>query len=55
AATFIGILPLTILLAWLGEDWERLKIGLIWISITAIAGFIIYNIYQKQRKKTSTA
>jgi uncharacterized membrane protein YdjX (TVP38/TMEM64 family) len=51
AATFIGILPLTILLAWLGEDWERLKIGLIWISITAIAGFIIYNIYQKQRKK----
>ncbi|MDB5190555.1 MAG: rane protein [Segetibacter sp.] len=54
AATFIGILPLTILLAWLGEDWERLKNGLIAISITVIAGFIIYNIYLKHVKKTSS-
>lgn len=50
-ATFVGILPLTILLAWLGEDWERLKSGLVWVSIVSIALFICYIVYKKYYAK----
>lgn len=50
AATLIGILPLTLLLAWLGEDWERLKAGLVWISAIALAGFTAYYIYKHYKK-----
>lgn len=46
-ATFTGILPLTILLAWLGRDFDRLKNGLIWISVISLALFIGYVVYDK--------
>ena len=50
-ATLLGIVPLTILLAWLGEEHERLKSGLIWVSAASIALFIGYIIYDKYIKK----
>lgn len=50
-ATLAGIVPLTILLAWLGENNERLETGLIWISIISIAAFIGYVVYDKYFKK----
>lgn len=46
-ATFAGIFPLTILLAWLGQEFDRLKNGLIWISAISLVGFIVYVIYDK--------
>ncbi|MBC5994308.1 TVP38/TMEM64 family protein [Pontibacter cellulosilyticus] len=50
-ATLAGIVPLAILLAWLGENNERLKTGLIWVSAVSIAAFIGYIIYDKYFKK----
>ncbi|MEJ8757068.1 TVP38/TMEM64 family protein [Pontibacter sp. H259] len=50
-STLAGILPLTILLAWLGKDWERLKTGLIWVSIGSIILFIGYVIFNKYYRK----
>ena len=50
-ATLAGIVPLTILLAWLGENNERLKSGLIWVSAISIAAFVGYIIYDKYFKK----
>ncbi|RIJ34406.1 TVP38/TMEM64 family protein [Pontibacter oryzae] len=49
-ATLAGIVPLTILLAWLGEDNERLKTGLIWVSAVSLAIFIGYIIYDKMKR-----
>ncbi|MBF9254260.1 TVP38/TMEM64 family protein [Pontibacter sp. 172403-2] len=46
-ATMAGIVPLTILLAWLGENNERLKTGLIWVSVVSLALFIGYIVYDK--------
>lgn len=47
AATLAGIVPLTLLLAWLGENSERLKTGLIWVSGLSLALFIGYILYKK--------
>lgn len=54
-ATFAGIFPLTVLLAWLGQDFERLKTGLIWISAISLVGFIGYVIYDKYFSKNKSA
>lgn len=51
AATLAGIVPLTILLAWLGENNQRLKTGLIWVSAVSLAAFIGYIVYDKYIKK----
>ncbi|MDX5422170.1 MAG: TVP38/TMEM64 family protein [Hymenobacteraceae bacterium] len=50
-ATLAGIVPLTVLLAWLGENNERLKNGLIWVSAVSLAAFIGYIVYEKYFKK----
>lgn len=53
-ATFVGILPLTILLAWLGRDFDRLKTGLIWISVISVLlfiGYVVYDKYFSNKKK----
>jgi len=50
-ATLGGIVPLTILLAWLGENNERLETGLIWLSAVSIAGLIGYVVYDKYIRK----
>lgn len=51
SATIAGILPLTILLAWLGENTDRLKSGLIWVSAISLIGFIYYILYDKYIRK----
>ncbi|QCR22957.1 TVP38/TMEM64 family protein [Pontibacter sp. SGAir0037] len=51
SATLGGIIPLTVLLAWLGENNDRLKSGLIWVSAVSLAGFIGYVLYDKYVRK----
>lgn len=51
AATMAGILPLTILIAYLGQDIDRLKSGLIWGSVVSIVLFIGFVWWDKQRNK----
>lgn len=53
-ATAAGTLPLTILIAWLGEEIDRLKTGLVWISVASVAIFIAYVIYDRRRRKKET-
>ncbi|WP_266204777.1 TVP38/TMEM64 family protein [Pontibacter kalidii] len=50
-ATLAGILPLTILLAWLGENNDRLQSGLIWVSALSLVAFIGYIAYEKYVRK----
>lgn len=50
-ATMLGIFPLTVLIAYLGENSDRLKTGLIWVSIISLIGFIGYVWWDKKRKK----
>ncbi len=49
-ATMAGIVPLTILIAILGKDFDNLINGLIWISIISIVGLIVYIIYDKKKQ-----
>ncbi|WP_241738960.1 TVP38/TMEM64 family protein [Pontibacter beigongshangensis] len=51
AATLAGIVPLTILLAWLGENNDRLKSGLLWVGGVSLLLFIVYVVYDKYFKK----
>ena len=48
-ATAVGTLPLTVLVAWLGEDVDRLQAGLIWISVVSLAAFVAYVIRDRRR------
>lgn len=50
-ATMIGIFPLTALIAYLGENNERLKTGLIWVSIISLVCFVAYVWWDKRRNK----
>ncbi len=47
-ATMLGIAPLTILIAYLGENNDRLQNGLIWGSIISILLFIAYVWWDKK-------
>lgn len=53
AATFAGIFPLTVALAYLGGNMQRLKTGLIWISAASLLGLIIYIIFDKKKREKS--
>jgi uncharacterized membrane protein YdjX (TVP38/TMEM64 family) len=48
-ATLAGILPLAALIGYLGENWERLKTGLIWVSAISIVLFAGYVIYDRKK------
>lgn len=50
-ATVAGILPLAILIAYLGKEIERLKTGLIWGSIISIILFVLFVWWDKNRRK----
>ncbi|MBB6610755.1 TVP38/TMEM64 family protein [Pontibacter sp. Tf4] len=50
-ATVAGIVPLTVLLAWLGGNNERLKTGLIWVSVASLLLFIGYVVWDKFYRK----
>jgi uncharacterized membrane protein YdjX (TVP38/TMEM64 family) len=51
-ATVGGILPLIALLAYLGEDNDRLKSGLLWVSGVSLVLFGGYVWWDKRRQKT---
>ncbi len=53
-ATLLGIFPLTVLIAYLGENNQRLKTGLIWVSIISLLGFIAYVWWDKKRGETKS-
>lgn len=48
-ATLAGILPLATLIGYLGENWERLKTGLIWVSVVSIVLLVGYVIYDRKK------
>lgn len=51
-ATLAGITPLVALMAYLGENSDRLKTGLIWVSAVSLAGLIFYIIYDKRKRRS---
>lgn len=42
AATAVGILPLAVLISFLGESIDRLQRGLIWVSVVSLALFALW-------------
>lgn len=48
-ATGAGILPLTVLIAFLGSDFQRLESGLIWVSVVSVVLFLGYVAFDKWR------
>lgn len=52
-ATMIGIFPLAVLIAYLGENNDRLKTGLIWVSVISLVGFIAYVWWDKRKRHKS--
>lgn len=54
AATAAGTLPLTVLVAWLGQDIDRLKTGLIWVSVVSLAVFVGYVVYDRYKGAGAT-
>lgn len=50
-ATMLGIFPLTVLIAFLGENNDRLKNGLIWVGIVSLIGFLAYVWWDRKRGK----
>ncbi|HKJ78975.1 MAG TPA: TVP38/TMEM64 family protein [Prolixibacteraceae bacterium] len=48
-ATLAGITPLTVLIAYFGENNERLKNGLIWVSAISLVIFVAYVIFDRKK------
>lgn len=51
-ATAVGTLPLTVAVAWLGADINRLRTGMIWISVTSLALFVGYVLYDSYVRRS---
>jgi uncharacterized membrane protein YdjX (TVP38/TMEM64 family) len=49
-ATDLGILPLIIFIAFLGQNIDRLKNGLIWLSIISLIIFVAYVIHDYRKR-----
>ncbi len=49
-ATIGGITPLVVLIAWFGENNDRLKSGLIWTSVISMVLLIAYVIIDRKKK-----
>jgi uncharacterized membrane protein YdjX (TVP38/TMEM64 family) len=47
-ATMAGIIPLAALVGYFGENNDRLKSGLIWITVISLLVFIAYIIYDRK-------
>ena len=54
-ATAAGTLPLTVLVAWLGSDIDRLQTGLIWVSVVSLVIFAGYVVYDRQTSQHEQA
>ena len=50
AATMLGITPLTLLLAWIGEDTDRMRLGFIILGVISIAALIVYIFLDKKEE-----
>lgn len=50
-STMLGIIPLTALTAFLGENTDRLKGGLVWVGAISLVGFIAYVWWDRKRKQ----
>lgn len=50
ASTMLGILPLTIIIAILGENNDGMKTGLIWVGVISLVGFIAYVWWDRKRR-----
>jgi uncharacterized membrane protein YdjX (TVP38/TMEM64 family) len=48
-----GTLPLTVLIAWLGQDTGRLKLGLGIVSVVAIVAFVAHLAWQRWHSRPS--
>lgn len=53
-ATAVGILPLAVLISFLGEEIDRLRSGLIWITLVSLLLFAAFVIYDRHRLSGST-
>jgi len=49
-STMLGIAPLTVLTAFLGENTDRLKGGLVWVGAVSLVGFIGYVWWDRKRQ-----
>ncbi|MFC5270669.1 TVP38/TMEM64 family protein [Adhaeribacter terreus] len=54
-ATTAGVVPLITLIAFIGNDTDNLKTGLIWLSSVGVVAFLIFYFYDKHKQKTSTS
>lgn len=50
-ATLLGIAPLTIFIAIIGDSTKQLKSGLLWGSLVSLALFILYVYWDKRKRK----
>ena len=50
-ATALGTLPLTVLIAWLGADIDRLEGGVLWGSALTLLGFAAYVLWDRRRRR----
>ncbi|UII31139.1 TVP38/TMEM64 family protein [Fulvivirga ulvae] len=53
-ATLLGITPLTVFIAYLGENSKRLRSGLLWGSVASIVLFVLYVWWDKRRQKNKS-
>ena len=49
-ATLVGILPLAVVIAVFGDDWQHMKTTLIWVSVVSLLGLGV-KIYLDRRKE----
>jgi uncharacterized membrane protein YdjX (TVP38/TMEM64 family) len=52
-STMLGILPLTLFIAFLGGENGRMKQGLIWVGVVSLAGFLAYVWWDKRHRGES--
>jgi uncharacterized membrane protein YdjX (TVP38/TMEM64 family) len=52
-ATLVGIAPLTIFIAIIGDSTDQLKSGLLWGSLVSLAIFGLYVYWDKKKRKKS--
>jgi uncharacterized membrane protein YdjX (TVP38/TMEM64 family) len=52
-ATALGTLPLVALIAFLGRDVERLRGGLIWVSVISLGLFVAYVLWDRRRARSA--
>ncbi|WP_228853358.1 TVP38/TMEM64 family protein [Aegicerativicinus sediminis] len=50
SATFLGILPLILAIGWFGQDFHKLKTGLIWISGFSLLSLLAYIGWDKKNQ-----